>query len=487
MSLEAGATESLVRGWWEASVVPALQEFIAIPNQSPFFDKEWANNGHQDKVVDLFVSWAKTNAPFAQVDVVRAEGRTPVIFLEVPASSGSANSNGHAGSNSNYTVLMYGHADKQPPLLPWAEGLGPWTPVIKDGKLYGRGGADDGYAMFAALTAIKALKEQGVGHPRIVILIEFCEESGSPDLPFYVDMLSERIGDVRFVVCLDSGAGNYEQLWVTTSLRGIAAGNLKVQILKEGVHSGLASGIVPSSFAIVRQLLDRLDDSTTSYVTEEAAKFLTCGIPPQRLSQAKGAAEELGVYSFPWVEGAHPLSSLSPEELLLRRTWKPAVSITGAEGFPTLGSAGNVLRPYSAFKLSVRLPPAIDGETATKGLKALLERDPPYGAKVEFEAEKAASGWDAPPLEAWLEQSTEQASQMFYAKPARYIGEGGSIPFMGMLGAKYPKAQFLVTGVLGPNSNAHGPNEFIHLDFAMRLTCCVAHIVADYHQHVSSK
>jgi acetylornithine deacetylase/succinyl-diaminopimelate desuccinylase-like protein len=310
-----------------------------------------------------------------------------------------------------------------------------------------------------------------------VVLIEACEESGSTDLPAYIDALSGRIGDVSLVVCLDSGCGNYDQLWSTTSLRGIVGGTLKVQILEEGVHSGSASGIVPSSFRILRQLLSRVDDEVTGQVQ---VKELFVDIPEGRRAQAKAAAEALGPMvhgEFPWVSGARPMAE-DLTELVLNRTWRPALSVTGADGLPALTNAGNVLRPFTAVKLSVRIPPRLDPHKATAALKAALEKDPPYGARVTFDAEKSSTGWDAPALAPWLEAATNEASETFFGKPAIAMGEGGTIPFMGMLGEKFPKAQFLITGVLGPQSNAHGPNEFLHLPTGKKLTCCVASVIA---------
>jgi acetylornithine deacetylase/succinyl-diaminopimelate desuccinylase-like protein len=362
----------------------------------------------------------------------------------------------------------------------WADDLGPWKPVIKGDKLYGRGGADDGYAIFGSLTAIRALQEQGLPHARCVILIEACEESGSYDLPHYVDHLADRIGKPSLVVCLDSGCANYDQLWCTTSLRGLAGGNLRVDVLTEGVHSGDASGIVPSSFRVLRQLLSRLEDEATGAIRIEG---LSVDIPEQRRLQAQRAAEVLGteVYDkFPFLPGMTPMGS-DLTELILNRTWRPMLSITGADGIPALGSAGNVLRPFTSVKLSLRLPPTLDPRKATEILQRELTREPPCGAKVQFEVEKASTGWNAPALAPWLEHAIDHASQEFFGAPAMYMGEGGTIPFMGMLGEKFPGAQFMITGVLGPHSNAHGPNEFLHIPTGKRVTSAVARVIAEHY------
>jgi len=402
---------------------------------------------------------------------VRLQGRTPLILAEVPGAGGEL-------------VLIYGHVDKQPEMTGWAEGLGPWTPVRRGDRLYGRGGADDGYAAFAALTAIEALEAQGVPHARCAILIEACEESGSVDLPAYVAALAGRLGTPALVVCLDSGCGNYEQLWCTTSLRGLVNGELAVEVLTEGVHSG-ASGIVPSSFRVLRRVLARLEDDATGRILAPA---LHADIPPERLEQARAVATVLGeaVHArLPLVPGMRPASD-DPVELVLASTWRPALAVTGADGLPALADAGNVLRPSTAVKLSLRLPPSVDPTGAAAALKTLLETDPPYGARVTFTPSSLSTGWEAPPTREWLAASVEVASRAYFGKPAMFQGTGGSIPFMAMLGSRFPNAQFLITGVLGPESNAHGPNEFLHVPTGVRVTACVAQVLADHFRVTSA-
>ena len=467
---DIAALNRFVAAEWDRDILPTLIDYIAIPNKSPAFDPDWAAKGHMDRAVDLFEAWAKNklkSVAGATVDVVRLGARTPVILIEIPG-------------DAEDTVLMYGHLDKQPEMTGWSPGLGPWSPVLRDGKLYGRGGADDGYAMFGAITAVLALREQGIPHARAVILIEACEESGSYDLPAYVAYLSDRIGQPSLVVCLDSGCGAYDQLWVTTSLRGMTGGVLEVEVLEEGVHSGDASGVVPSSFRIARSLLSRLEDETTG---EIGPKVFRGEIPAERIAQARIAAAALGqeVYAkFPFPPGMRPVNE-DLVELILNRTWRAQLAVTGAGGLPALESSGNVLRPKTALKLSLRLPPTQDAVKAGADLKALLERDPPYGAKVTFTLEKAGSGWNAPALAPWLESAMNAASQATFGAPAALMGEGGSIPFMGMLGETYPQAQFVITGVLGPHSNAHGPNEFLHIETGKRVTASVALILAAHH------
>jgi len=467
------------------SIVPTLEEYIRIPNQSPMFDANWRENGELLKAAKLFLNYAKNQKGFESAEIVtlqdpQGKDRTPVIFIDIPSTD----------ANCKDTVLLYGHLDKQPPLRPWAEGLDPYTPVIRDGKLYGRGSSDDGYAMFGAITAITNLRHQGLHHSRCVVLIEACEESGSPDLPYYIDHLEKRIGTPSLIICLDSGCGNYEQMWLTTSLRGLIAGNLKVEILNEAVHSGLGSGIVPSSFRIVRKLLSRIENEDTGDIIP---KFLHVDIPKDRIVQAEKQADTLGlsiIKDFPLVSGATAV--LTPTEsnkhevltqLLLNRAWRPTLCVTGIHGIAPLESASNIVRTQTTLKLSIRVPAMLNAEDAAVQLKKLLEENPPYGAKVTFTIEKSGDGWSAPTLSPWLEKSLETASSTFYKKSCNFSGEGGSIPFMGMLGKKFPKAQFVITGLLGPQSNAHGPNEFLHIDYMNRLICCVSKILADQYHH----
>lgn len=475
---EATALADYADRAWDERIVPALTDYIEIPAKSPMFDADWQKNGFIDRVVRDAASWVEgRKVAGLKLEVVRLPGRTPVIFFEVPATK----------PNSTDTVLMYGHLDKQPEFTGWRHDLGPWTPKYENGLLYGRGGADDGYAIYAAITAIEALDAQGIPRPRCVGLIEACEESGSFDLPAYIDALAPRLGDVALVVCLDSGAGNYDQLWLTTSLRGMVSGTLKVEILTEGVHSGDSSGLVPSSFRILRQVLDRLEDSKTGRLLPES---FHCTIPTDRIEQAKATAKILGdeVWKrFPWACGADGGPALptttDPLEALLNRTWRPTLSVTGADGFPEWKSSGNVLRPYTAFKLSLRLPPTVDANEAAEKLKVLLEDNAPYNAKVTFGADgragaAGATGWNAPSLAPWLEDALQSASQAHYGAPCGYIGQGGTIPLMSLLQTSFPKAQMMVCGVLGPKSNAHGPNEFLHVPYGKKLTAAVAQVMA---------
>jgi acetylornithine deacetylase/succinyl-diaminopimelate desuccinylase-like protein len=472
--MDPNLTLDFVSRAWDEAILPTLTRYVTIPNQSVSFDPEWAAHGHMDRAVALAVEWVKAQAlPRASIEVWRLERRTPVVFVEVPGSLEG-------------TVLLYGHLDKQPPMDGWEPGLGPWTPVLRDGKLYGRGAADDGYAIFAAVAATQALAAQGAAHPRLAILIECCEESGSPDLPAYIEAYAARIGSPGLVVCLDSGAGDYERLWLTTSLRGMVGGELSVELLREGVHSGRASGVVASSFRVLRALLSRLEDEKTGQILPAE---LHVAIPPDRVAQMREAAGVLGNSTseeMPFHPGVEPVAG-DPYQLLVNRNWEPELAVIGADGLPPIAEAGNVMRPKTAVKLSLRLPPTLDAERANRFLGELLTRDPPYHALVRYRGRQPNPGWNAPPMAQWLTGAVQAASRAFFGKDACTTGEGGSIPFMGMLGERFPEAQFMIVGVLGPASNAHGPNEFLHIPMAKRLTAAVAHVIEDYGRQLSGR
>ena len=467
--MDAKKASTFIGRLWDDEIVPTLSDYIRIPNKSPAFDPDWEQNGHMGRAVEMFAAWAReklTAFDKATLDVARIPGRTPMIFIEIPGKG-----------RDHGTVLMYGHLDKQPEMTGWD--TGPWEPVIKNGRLYGRGGADDGYAMFAALASLLALKEQGVDHSRTVILIEASEESGSPDLPAYIEYYSCRIGTPDLVVCLDSGCGNFDQLWLTTSLRGMVIGTLTVKVLTEGVHSGAGSGIVPSSFRIARQLLSRIENVETG---EIIVPELQVAIPDERVAQARAAAQILGdtvIRELPFA-GSTGSMAASNEDAIIQKTWKAQLAITAVDGYPLPANGGNVLLPFTTLKLSLRVPPTGDAEAARKAVKAALEADPPYGAEISFDAPRGENGWNAPALAPWLAASLDKASEAAFGKPMAAQGEGGSIPFMGMLGRRYPDTQFVITGVLGPHSNAHGPNEFLDIGYAKKLTVAIASVLADH-------
>jgi acetylornithine deacetylase/succinyl-diaminopimelate desuccinylase-like protein len=518
VSFDADAARSHVHRVWDDDIVATLHDYIRIPNVSVAYDPGWNEAGHMARATDLLRQWCERHVADrldgATVEVHEIEGRTPLLLVDIPpsgvgpggaapggpgesavppvgAAPGGAGAGGTpaveavaataagptAGSDEHAsdTVLLYGHLDKQPPFMGWREGLGPWEPVLEGDRLYGRGSADDGYSTFSAVAAVEAVRVAGGAHRRCVVLIEASEESGSPDLPAHLEALGDRLGVPSLVVALDSWCGDYDRLWTTTSLRGLVDLGLEVEVLTEGVHSGSAGGVVPSSFRVLRQLLDRIEDAASG---ELLLPQLHVDIPDERLRQIAATAPELGDFAdrFPFTPGARPMVATT-EQMLLARTWQPSLEVVGIEGAPAPAQAGNVLRPSTAVKLSVRIPPTADAEVALEALERRLSADPPYGAEVTVRRGVAESGWHAPPELPWLTRAVERASVAAFGQAPRALGEGGTIPFMGMLGRRFPQAQFVITGVLGPGSNAHGPNEFLHLPTARRVTTAVAHLL----------
>ena len=456
-----------IDSFWDASILPSLQDYVRIPNKSPMFDPAWQENGYMDDALSLVMNWVDDQeVPGLTMTLHRLDKLTPTLLLELPGTRDG-------------TVLIYGHLDKQPEFTGWYEDLGPWDPVIKEDKLYGRGGADDGYAIYSAIAGIKALQAQQLELPRIVIIIECSEESGSPDLPHYMAALENQVSDTDLVIALDSTCGNYEQLWLTTSLRGMLIGELTVRVLEQGAHSGTAGGVVASSFRILRQLISRIEDETTGTILPS---FLNEQIPQARRTEAIAAGEVLSdsfTTMYTYAGQGHPVTS-DATELVLNNTWLASLEITGMDGVPNLRDAGNVLRPSTTAKLALRLPPTTHAADAAEKLKQLVTGSAPYDCDVALEFDTPNPGWHAPLTSEKLARSTQRASQAFFGAPAISMGCGGSIPFMQFLAEKLPQAQFMVTGVLGPHSNAHGPNEFLHIPAAKKLTACVAKVIHDW-------
>lgn len=460
---------------WNADVMAPLTDYIAIPCESPAFDPDWNANGHMDRAAHMMAEWARDQLrgiADVRVEIVRLPGRTPVLLIDVPGSNGDP-------------VLIYGHLDKQPPMSGWTGSRSAWTPVIEGDRLYGRGGADDGYAIFSAVLAILGLRDQGLDHPRCVILIEACEESSSEDLPYYIDHLADRIGTPAVVVALDSGCGDYERLWATTSLRGQVAGVLTVKVLTEAVHSGDASGVVPSSFRIATRLLARLEDPESGEIYPAVFRVT---IPEHRRTEAFAMAAGLGTAvwnTLPFAPGVRPVVE-EGADLALNRAWRAQLAVTGLDGLPSIAGAASVMQPMTALRLGLRLPPTMDPEQAGRDLKGLLEADPPYGADVFFAVDFASPGWHAPATAPWLTESLRQGSVSAFGQVHALYGGGGGIPFLNMLGERFPDTQFVVTGVLGPQSNAHGPNEFLHIPTALKVTAVLAQVLHDAHRHTAN-
>jgi len=454
---------------FERDALDTLTTFATIPCLSPNFDADWVKHGHIDRAIELLSDWALARN-FANFDVAihRLDGRTPVLVVTIAATT--------AGDG---TAVLYGHLDKQPPLGNWSEGLGPYEPVRREDRLYARGVGDDGYSTFSALLAVEAMEANNIPHRRCVVLIEASEESGSPDLEAYLDYLKDHLGTVELMICLDSGALTYDRLWVTTSLRGVVNVDLEIEVLSHGQHSGSVSGVVPSSFRILRELLDRVEDATTG---EVLVPQLTAAIPDVDVRAASALAEEFGDIigrELPTLEGVE-LMGASAEERILRRTWYSTLSIVGLGGAPVPEIAGNVLRPSTTAKLSFRLPPSVDAEVAREALIPVLTTDVPSSARVTLKNWDIGSGWNSPPLAPWLAEALDVASNDAFGRAPGFTGEGGSIPFLASLGKRYPDVQFVATGVMGPQSNAHAIDEFLDLSMTVGVTNTVITVLGAY-------
>jgi acetylornithine deacetylase/succinyl-diaminopimelate desuccinylase-like protein len=440
---------------WEERVLPALSEYTRIPCLSPAFDTEWEANGHILRAAHLLRDWVLAQDRTLDAQIIQLEGRTPVLLID----------NGQSGD----PILCYGHMDKQPPLGTWREGLSPFEPVREGDLLYGRGTADDGYSTFAAVIGLLAAEG---GRGRVLILIEASEESGSPDLSAYVEHLRERIGRPRLVICLDSGGLSYDRLWLTSSLRGNLVVTVRVDVLTEGIHSGQGGGVVPSSFRILRRILSRIEDEVSGKIL--LPELQGGGIPEAHRANLEAIADEFPDSGMPAVDG---LRLLTPDTVsrLAARTWSPALEVTGMDGLPAPRDAGNVLRPFTTLKLSLRLPPDVEAQQAMDALITAIASD--EGAHITIDTEPPATGWIAPPLSSDTEAILTRVSQERFGRPFGFVGEGGTIPFLADLQKGFPGTEFVATGVLGPHSNAHGPNESLHIPMAKAVTQAVAELL----------
>ncbi len=454
---------------WDESALPSLCDFIEIPALSPSFDAAWEENGYLDAAIETFVSWVRS-LPLenSSVSVHRLKDRSPVLLVTIDG-------------DSNGEVLFYSHLDKQPEATGWSDGKGPWKPVIEDGWLFGRGSVDDGYGGYAGVLSVLGLQEQGISHPSCRFLIETGEESGSPDLEFYLEELKPQLGIPDLVIVLDTGGMDYDRLWVTQSLRGIVAGTLSVKVSSVGVHSGHGSGVMPSSFRLARQLLSRLEDENTGEILPEWLHLKINDEMKKTCSEIVKMKGD-GMKDFPLLEGVKKQVE-DPLDIFMTMNLKPSLSIIGADGIPPIESAGNVLRTNTDLKISIRTPPGIDATLVSEKVQELLESNPPSGAHVTAEMTEVADGFLSPKLPDSVSSDLEEACKKFYGNPFMDLYIGGTIPVMAMLQARYSDSKFIITGAGGPGGNAHGPDEKLHIPTAKKVTKCMSSVVksiADY-------
>lgn len=456
----------------DENLIPNLKKFIEIPNVSRAYDENWDTNGLQQKAVKFCYDWAlEQSIKGLDLKIIEREGLTPLLLGTVAPSK----------EENKKNIFMYGHIDKQPPLTEnWSEGLHPYKPVIRDGKLYGRGAGDDGYAFFMSVLLVKAYQTLGIEHPRVVLFFETDEESGSKDLMYYVDEFKDVIGKPDIILCLDSGALSYDSINITTSLRGMCSFTFRVSVLSEGVHSGDASGVTPSVFRIARQLLERVE----SVKTGEVVSDFHVNIPSDKYTQAEKVIKIVGKgkeSEFPFLEGVKTTEEDAFRNYL-NRTWKPQLTVIGVSGLPECKVAGNVCHPYVDFKISLRLPPTLDGQTAINMLKDIIVKDPPYNAKVEILSPIFGNGWNCNTYSDKFLKNLNELSLKEFGKEAMLIGEGGSIPFVGEFQKKFNDAVFMVTGILGPKTNAHGPDEFLPIEFLKHVATVIGQLIVTENQ-----
>lgn len=459
-------TKEFIHKAWSGETLDALKDFIRLPSKSAAFDADWEAHGLLLKAVQQAANWGSQRFPLGTFDVLSRPGITPALFIDLPATGG------HTGR----PVFFYGHFDKQPETEGWSDGLSPWTPVIREGRLYGRGASDDGYSFYATLTAVQALEASQTPHPRIVGFFETDEESGSRDLDAYLSEIAPRCGNPCLLGILDLGVCDYDRLWLTRSLRGVVGFKLTVEVLEHPVHSGIASGIVPSSFAIIRELLDRLENPATGRV--KLPEFHT-SLSEENAKSIQHCAQILGkqITCFPYAGNTQPRTD-DPAEAIRRNTWEPSLSILGADGLPPTSAASALLRSSTTLALSFRIPPHVDPQNALVAATRVVTENVPSNARITIRDAHAESGFEAPALAAWLEKAVDTASQSNFNNSFEYCFEGATIGTMKEFQRAFPNASFLNTGVLGAIENAHAPDESILLDYVERLTCALADIIA---------
>lgn len=408
---------------------------------------------------------------------------TPILLIQIPGTAPE-------GSGS---VLMYGHWDKQAiaDVKAWNEPkgsmkTGPFQPNIANGRLYGRGTADDGYALFFSIAAIQALRANGIPYPTVNFILDFDEEGGSVNLERYLEKFSFKIGTPDLCITLDSGAGDYNRIWNTTTERGIVTGTLTVKVLTDSVHSGDGSGIIPNPQRIMRHLLSRLEDPVTGKILPSEFQV---EVPATYLADVFSQATNIvpsTIKGFPWFGYATTAAS-NPVELILNRIWRAGLAVTGVDGLPSTAAANNVVVGSVSYQLSLRLPPPLRIDEVQRQLKDLFEKDPPYGATVtyDYEGAPAANGWMSPPQPRWLSEAIDQASQVLFQQPSAPLGDGGTQPVLAILKEKFKETLFFASGVAGPGNNEHAANENLNIKYAEQLSACEAYVLSQLPANVN--
>ena len=454
-----------IRHW----ALPWTKKFVAVPNTSKAFDPEWETNGRLETACQLCIEYAQAiQIEGIELEMHKDPGVSPLLLGRVAPSK-------QVGS---IRIVTYGHLDKQPyHSEEWEEGLHPTTPVEKNGYLYGRGAVDDGYNFFTVLAVLKAFQELRIPHDEFLLFYECNEESGCTDIAHYLNKLKEQIGAPDVMFCLDEGSVSNQMFSLSTSLRGALNFSLKVSVLEKSMHSGVASGIVPSSFRIARELLERIESGKTGEMVPE----LQVPVPEQKLKEASANAKlnGSGIHtSLCMCKGVQPVT-LNLEELYLNNVWKAQMEVIGQGGIPSLAQAGNVLRDHTELLVSLRTPPTLSCTAAFDTIKNILTSQVPYNAKVEVEMESFGDGWFSGHLSAALISTVDKHSMEVFGNPALLYGSGCTIPFIHLIQQQLPKTLLLVTGADLPDSGIHGPNERLDIEFLVRFAKTFACILVD--------
>lgn len=473
MSINPEKLKQFVESEFTNNALPSFKTFLTIENCTPAYDPDWDKNGLLKSAASHLKAYALKSSGVQGLNAILSsdEGKTPFLLVTVDSTSGDGKS-----------ILLYGHFDKQPPNSGWSQGLGPYLPVEKDGYLYGRGSADDGYAFYAMLTIIKALQNFNIPHPKFVIILEGSEESGSIDLPIYIEEYQQFIGQPDLILALDSGIIDYNRIWLTSSLRGVVSCDLTVKTLTKGVHSGKGSGIAPESFMIIRKLLSKLED----YNDQSRMKDFEVEIPDSEKTKISKAVEVMGddwCSKIPILPGMKLLGD-TPTDRLINWTWKPALTVAGARGIPNVKDAGNVLRPYTTLYLSIRTPPTFDGILNGKKILEDITNQTPFNSTVLIENYEAFNGSLIKEPSDNLKSQIDNLAKNYISGGMAQIPVGISIPFTTIFSQYFPKSQILVTGCAGVDSNAHGPNERLNLSYTKNFICSFVHIFSVYKSYL---
>ncbi|CAI2368334.1 unnamed protein product [Moneuplotes crassus] len=462
--MDTEKSKKFIEDNFQSMFLDPISEFIKVPNLTPSFDPEFQTNGLIEQAIDNVKGYAESmDIPGLKFHVHNEEGRAPMALIEIPG-------------NGKKNIMVYGHLDKQPHMEGWTEGTGPTTPTIIGDKLYGRGSTDDGYVSFATLTAVKNILDQGQEIPRIVLVLEAEEESGSKDLVYLLEKCKDIIKTPDVCLCCDSGALDYKTLWLTSSLRGSMGMNVKVSIAKDAFHSGICGGAMPETFRIANNLLDRLEDP----ITKRMEKF-EVEIEDRFKEEAKNIVGLVGTdlyKDFKLLEGCRPIHHDNLEEMYLNINWRPALAVCGADGLPTLSKAGNVVRASTSLRLKIRLPPSLDAKEMCDEVVKTLSEDVPFGAKIEFDDVSSGSGWVMKDLKEETSKAIHESSEEFYEKKAGLYGIGGSIPFLKTLEGIYPETEILAMGVGGNDCNIHAPDETLDIPYMKKFIPTLSHILA---------